>query len=200
MSILSDSFCLEITVICRASPPREVGQGPSKLLPYPLSPSPISERPGQPAHGLPQNTLPLSPSLFPGVTLPSSTRHSSCRSGGGLDTHPWIFSLQEAGGRRERRCWELGAGEGSLLAKAPDRPFLIFSPFPRVTSNHVFLLHTLLTRSGSETSHRPPHTHSWQGPPPNPGLGRGETWAQRKRVEARCAGDRIQASTSGHWG
>lgn len=63
-------------------------------------------------------------------------------------------------------CWG-----GSLLSKAPGRPFLIFSPFPRVTSNHVFLLQTLLTRSGFETSHCPlTHTdmsaqgpQSWQG-------------------------------------
>lgn len=31
-------------------------------------------------------------------------------------------------------------------------------------------------------------------------MGRGETWAQRKKVEARCAGHRVQANPSGHWG
>lgn len=34
-------------------------------------------------------------------SLPPSTRHSSCRSGGGLDMQPWIFSLQEAGREEE---------------------------------------------------------------------------------------------------
>lgn len=31
-------------------------------------------------------------------------------------------------------------------------------------------------------------------------MGRGETWAQRKKLEARCAGHRAQANPSGHWG
>lgn len=103
-----------------------------------------------------------------------------------------LFSSRGEGGGGKRRCWELGAGEGSLLSKAPGRPFLIFSPFPRVTSNHIFLLHTLLTRSGSETSHRPlTHTdisaqgpQSWQGS----WLGERGDLGTEEKVDARCAG------------
>lgn len=44
---------------------------------------------------------PATPSLSFLESLPPSTRHSSCRSGGGLDMQPWIFSLQEAGREKE---------------------------------------------------------------------------------------------------
>lgn len=189
---------------------REVGWGPSELLPSPLVPSPPSHRglgsqPSALPLTAPFHSLPLSP----GVSLPPSTRHSSCRPGGGLDTAAWdLFSSrggwEEAGG--QRRSWELGAGEGSLLAKAPGRLFLIFSPSPWVTSNHVFLLHALPTRPGSETSHCPPHTHQHicSGVTKlvggGPRLGRAETQAQGGRAVARCAGQKVQANPSGPWG
>lgn len=145
---------------------REVGRGPSELLPSLLPLSRISERPGQPCHGLPltapHHSLPLS--------LPESLSHPAPDTLLAGPVVVWIrspgsflFKMRVGGGKR--RCWDLGAREGSLLAKAPGRPFFIFSPYPWVTSNHIFLLHALLTRSDSETSHRPPHTHCWQVAP-----------------------------------
>lgn len=135
--------------------------GPSKLLPSPLSPSPISERPGQPAYGLPPNPLPLRVSLSWSLSHPAP---DTLLAGPVVVwiCSPGCFLFKRRAGKR--RCWEPGAREGSLLAKAPD-PFSSSPPFPRVTSNHIFLLHALLSRSCSETSHHPPHTHSWQGSP-----------------------------------
>lgn len=72
---------------------------------------------------------------------------------------PGSFLFKRRGGKR--RCWELGAREGSFW----QRPQTLshFLPFPRVTSNHIFLLHTLLTRSCLRPP-TAPHTHSWRGP------------------------------------
>lgn len=170
-------------------------------------PSPISERPGQPAPSpAPHRILPLSPSLL--ETLPPSTRHSSCRpGGGGLDTAALDLFSSRAG--------EGGGGVGSLVLgwgpcwqRPQADPSSSSPPNPGGTSNHIFLLHTHLTRSGSETSHRPPHPLKYicSGPTElagGPGLGRGETWAQRKRAEARCAGQRVhrplKALGTGRW-
>lgn len=51
--------------------------------------------------------------------------------------------------------WELDAEEGSLLPKAPGRPFLIFPPFLGMTSNCVFLHWYPLTSSGPLHEHTP---------------------------------------------
>lgn len=201
-----DHFCLEITVVGGASPLREVGRGPSELLPSPLSLPPSHRGLGNQPTALPL-TAPLhSLPLF----LLESLSHPA------PDTllagpvvvwirQPGIFSLQRAGGRRLEGRGGIGSlvlGRGSLLAMAPGRPFLIFSPFPRVTSNHVFLCHALPTRLGSETSHfPPPHTqahllsrHKAGG---GPSLGRGETQGQGKRAEASVLNRRCRPTPQG---
>lgn len=126
-----DHVGLEITVVSGASPLREAGRGPSELLPSPLSLPHLIEA---------WATSPLPcPSLHP-TTLSLSFLESLRPAPDTLLAGPvvvghaaWdLFSSrdgwEEAGG--QRRLWELGAGAGSLLAKAPSRPFLIFSPFP----------------------------------------------------------------------
>lgn len=128
-----DHVGLEITVVSGASPLREAGRGPSELLPSPLSLPPSHRGLGHQPTALPltapHHSLPLSflESLRPApdtlLAGPVVVGHAA------WDLFSSRDGWEEAGG--QRRLWELGAGAGSLLAKAPSRPFLIFSPFPQ---------------------------------------------------------------------
>lgn len=62
-----------------------------------------------------------------------------------------------------------------------------------------FLLHALLTRSDSETSHHPLHTYSWQGPPWFGKRGDLGTLGTEETGGGQCATERVQTSTSEHW-
>lgn len=131
------------------------------------------------------------------VVCPQTPCHSESLSPGASPTQHQTLFLQvrwwfgcAALDLFSSRGGEGKGGVGSLvLGRGPcwQRPQTLshFLPFPRVTSNRIFLLHTLLTRSCLRPP-TAPHTHRWRGP----GLGRGETSAQRKPVEG-------QADTSG---
>ena len=204
-----DHVGLEITVVSGASPLREAGWGPSELLPSPLSLPPSHRGLGHQPTALPltapHHCLPLSflesfrPAPDTLLAGPVVVGHAT------WDLFSSRDGWEEAGG--QRRLWELGAGSGSLLAKAPSRPFLIFSPTPRVTSNHVFLLHALPTRQGSETSHCPPppaphtqthllrhHRAGWGAR-----LGEREDPGPGEKGRGQWAGQKVQANPSGQW-